>query len=270
MAPCLSPQSRSSPSRPKVTDNGKEPGCQRVKYSQPHQDAVLQSVVAKQPANPNRTQDSNGSPVRSRKRRPKEELEASEGDGVQPVVSQVTDNGDLGTNSSVVDEQPIRKPSNKKLKISDNSHFKETSYERNKLLGDIKGCRNNHLKPACVFADIGCCSELAGPGLYKEVLDTIKEQYTLDGDSYKPSLALARELRHKKQLLEVFKLKSGAFTSVDDRRLRKKLASYATKVGCSLSLCVCGASGVFTTAHSLLCDICLLHSHHILDHKHRL
>jgi hypothetical protein len=65
--------------------------------------------------------------------------------------------------------------------------------------------------------------------MYREVLDMIREQSTPEYDAYKPSLALARELKLKRQMSDVFKLKNGPLTSVDDRRLRRKISSCASE-----------------------------------------
>ena len=136
--------------------------------------------------------------------------------------SRQSDELDSNTQRRQGDEQTSRKP-----RIA--FQGRDTSTQRSKLLAGVKGCYSNHCNPKNVFVDIGCSRDLAGESMYREVLDMIREQSTPEYDAYKPSLALARELKLKRQMSDVFKLKNGPLTSVDDRRLRRKISSCASE-----------------------------------------
>lgn len=108
------------------------------------------------------------------------------------------------------------------------------------LLGPSSGKFLKTYSPARVYADIGCSERFSGRELYHSIGNVLRDELQVDASTVASvggtGMEFAKSMREKqKENQSLHEPKLGAFTSVDDRRWRQKLAA-----GCSEVSSACG------------------------------
>ena len=120
------------------------------------------------------------------------------------------------------------------------------------LLGPSSGKHLEAYNPAGMYVDVGCSERFAGAELFHNITSLLKYELDIDVSTVvsagETGMEFAKLLKEKqKEGQSVYRSKLGAFTAVDDRRWRQKLAASSSKVKCMK-----GWGGRGCIAHNIL------------------
>lgn len=112
------------------------------------------------------------------------------------------------------------------------------------LLGPSSGKYIKSHRPAGVYADVGCSERFSGE-VYHSIVNVVQDEIGLDTSTVLSAgttgVEFAKALREKQtESQPVHEPKLGAFTAIDDRRWRQKMAASSSQVS---GACVCGGVG---------------------------